>query len=399
MNKMLKYAIFAIFIICILAMISFWIIKSNDQKLRDILLENASIASASIDINELKSLTANQSDLQSQIYQDLKKQLFNIRTSNDSYKFLYLLGMKKNNKTVFFFIDSQIPESPDYAPPGEIYSEVSDEYINAFKTKKQMTVGPVTDRWGTMITALIPILDDKNGELIAILGLDIIDDKWQETIYVQSFPIIGFIAFVILTSIVLSLIKRNFIKSIKESKEKFAKAFHSNPAVIGLSDLETGEYIEVNQSFYDTLGFEPGEVIGKKASDLVKLDKEFRDEIIAELKKNGSIYNKEGIIYAKDGRRVDVLLSAEVIQIQDKKYNLTSTLDITDRKQAEEELAAEKERLAVTLRSIGDGVITTDIEGKIVIINKVAEDLTGWSNEDARGKLAHEVFSIVNEKT
>ncbi|MEA3360720.1 MAG: ATP-binding protein, partial [Thermodesulfobacteriota bacterium] len=42
---------------------------------------------------------------------------------------------------------------------------------------------------------------------------------------------------------------------------------------------------------------------------------------------------------------------------------------------------------------------TTDIEGKIVIINKVAEDLTGWSNEDARGKLAHEVFSIVNEKT
>ncbi|MEA3348357.1 MAG: PAS domain S-box protein, partial [Pseudomonadota bacterium] len=73
--------------------------------------------------------------------------------------------------------------------------------------------------------------------------------------------------------------------------------------------------------------------------------------------------------------------------------------EVEKRKQAEGKLAAEKERLAVTLRSIGDAVITTDIEGKIVLINKVAEDLTGWSNEDARGKRSHDVFSIVNEKT
>ncbi len=75
------------------------------------------------------------------------------------------------------------------------------------------------------------------------------------------------------------------------------------------------------------------------------------------------------------------------------------TKDITERKQAEEALAAEKERLAVTLRSIGDGVITTDTEGTIVLINKVAERLTGWTEEEAIGQPLGEVFHIINEKT
>ena len=73
--------------------------------------------------------------------------------------------------------------------------------------------------------------------------------------------------------------------------------------------------------------------------------------------------------------------------------------DITERKEAEEALLAEKERLDVTLRSIGDGVITTDIAGRITYVNKVAEEMTGWSNDEARGKLSFEVFNIINEKT
>ncbi|MGH7791181.1 MAG: response regulator [Thermodesulfobacteriota bacterium] len=73
--------------------------------------------------------------------------------------------------------------------------------------------------------------------------------------------------------------------------------------------------------------------------------------------------------------------------------------EIVERKRAEESLAAEKEQLAVTLRSIGDGVITADTQGKIALINRVAEDLTGWSQEEAIGRPLSEVFHIVNEKT
>jgi len=74
-------------------------------------------------------------------------------------------------------------------------------------------------------------------------------------------------------------------------------------------------------------------------------------------------------------------------------------IDVTGRKQDQADLAAEKERLSVTLRSIGDGVITTDISGKIVLLNRVAEELTGWRTEEAEGRPLEEVFHILNEQT
>jgi len=79
--------------------------------------------------------------------------------------------------------------------------------------------------------------------------------------------------------------------------------------------------------------------------------------------------------------------------------NMGIVEEISERKKAEEELAAEKERLAVTLRSIGDGVITTDMEGRVVLLNQVAESQTGWRQEEAFGRSLQEVFCIVEEKT
>ncbi len=68
-------------------------------------------------------------------------------------------------------------------------------------------------------------------------------------------------------------------------------------------------------------------------------------------------------------------------------------------KQREEKLAEEKERLSVTLRSIGDAVIVTDIEGTIYLLNKVAEEHTGWTAQEAIGRKLSDVFHIINEKT
>jgi len=69
------------------------------------------------------------------------------------------------------------------------------------------------------------------------------------------------------------------------------------------------------------------------------------------------------------------------------------------RRQVEGALAAERERLDVTLRSIGDGVIATDVEGRITVMNQTAESLTGWTQGEALGKPLSEVFHIINEKT
>ncbi len=73
--------------------------------------------------------------------------------------------------------------------------------------------------------------------------------------------------------------------------------------------------------------------------------------------------------------------------------------NITELKQAEQEAAEERERLRVTLHSIGDGVIATDVFGRITSLNKVAEQLTGWADEEAVGLPSADVFTIVDEHT
>ena len=71
--------------------------------------------------------------------------------------------------------------------------------------------------------------------------------------------------------------------------------------------------------------------------------------------------------------------------------------DITHLKTIEAQLAQEKERLAVTLRSIGDGVISTDADGTVTFMNPIAENLTGWSSDAAIGLPVTQVFDIVDE--
>ncbi len=73
--------------------------------------------------------------------------------------------------------------------------------------------------------------------------------------------------------------------------------------------------------------------------------------------------------------------------------------DVTDRKRADDAVRVGHEWFATTLRSIGDAVIATDERGRITFMNAVAEELTGWSVDEARGEGLARVFAIVNERT
>ena len=72
---------------------------------------------------------------------------------------------------------------------------------------------------------------------------------------------------------------------------------------------------------------------------------------------------------------------------------------VIGRKAAEEALFAERERAQVTLNSIGDAVLSTDIEGNVTYLNLVAEKMTGWSREEASGRPLAEVLQIVDGET
>lgn len=80
-------------------------------------------------------------------------------------------------------------------------------------------------------------------------------------------------------------------------------------------------------------------------------------------------------------------------------FIICTGLDITERRRAEEELQREKEHLAVTLNSIGDGVIAVDKNSLVTLLNPVAETLTGWTAAEAKNRPLAEVFNIINEHT
>ncbi len=142
------------------------------------------------------------------------------------------------------------------------------------------------------------------------------------------------------------------------------------------------------------LGLEQNQVVGLSAFEIYKDFPEIINAIQATLSGkaatfeshvSGSTYFNTCVPFSTPGSGFSGLVAV--------------ALDITDRKKAAEAISAEKERLAVTLRSIGDGVITTDTLGNVVIMNKVAEDLCGWKQEEAQGKPLASVFNIINQST
>jgi diguanylate cyclase (GGDEF)-like protein/PAS domain S-box-containing protein len=104
-------------------------------------------------------------------------------------------------------------------------------------------------------------------------------------------------------------------------------------------------------------------------------------------------------IFNKAGEERWVDFTAGTIRYNGKPAVLGTAFDVTDRKRAEAELFREKERVQVTLESIGDGVITTDVAGRIDYLNPVAEELTGWSNAQASGQPLSSVFQVKSENT
>ena len=128
------------------------------------------------------------------------------------------------------------------------------------------------------------------------------------------------------------------ISRIQHSEEKFSKMFHLNPSACGLSDLDTHEYLEVNEAFYTLFGFNKGEVIGKTAFNLGIFTVEAANAVMKLADNRGTVTNVEATLVAKNGDLKHVLLFAENIYVQDKKCRFTVVLDITERKKAEEEL-------------------------------------------------------------
>ena len=190
-------------------------------------------------------------------------------------------------------------------------------------------------------------------------------------------------------------------QALRESEAKFSRIFQMNPDTVIITRLADGVILDVNDSFRKATGYSREEVIGRNSVAELRLwtDPKERRKYVGEILRKGAARDMELYFRIKNGSLRLSSVCGAMIEISGERCILGTIRDITEERQAANQLAEEKERLAVTVRSIGDAVITTDREGRIALMNPIAEDLTGWREAEAIGRPLMGVFRIVNERT
>jgi PAS domain S-box-containing protein len=195
------------------------------------------------------------------------------------------------------------------------------------------------------------------------------------------------------------------IKKREESLKQSDQILENSDHIAVFKDTQL-RYVKVNKAYTKLTGIE--NVEGKTDAELFKGISSEKEILIymendnkAMLLPKGDVFTFEESVSWEGINRRTFLTKKFPVYNDNNEILGTGTLssDITEIKRSEEKLEAEKERLAVTLRSIGDGVITTDINGRVLLVNKVAEKLTGFSQKEAYQKLLPEIFNIVHENT
>ena len=156
-------------ILAIGTLVTWWTISREDKRMRADLLQQATLLAQALNIDRIKELSGTEADLDSPSYVRLKEQLAIVKEANPKCRFIYLLGRKLDSSTeakpsiaptkIVFLVDNEPIDSEDYSPPGQVFDETSDTMMAAFEVPSAAVEGPVTDRWGTWISALVPVQD------------------------------------------------------------------------------------------------------------------------------------------------------------------------------------------------------------------------------------------------
>ena len=197
-------------------------------------------------------------------------------------------------------------------------------------------------------------------------------------------------------------IERNLAEeALRASEAKFRGLFEG--VIEGVyQSTRDGRLVSVNSAFVQMLGFDSAEeMYALPSSVMLYWSAPDRAEFVRRVDVDGEVRSSEVLLRRRDGTQVVALENSRGVRDASGRivgYEGT-VADITERKRAEQAIYAEKDRASVTLQSIGDAVITTDATGHIDYLNPVAERLTGWPLNEARGRAINEVLTLIDEST
>ena len=186
-------------------------------------------------------------------------------------------------------------------------------------------------------------------------------------------------------------------RALRESERRFARFMVHLPGYATMKDAD-GHILFMNEAM--------AELVNPRGGAPGSVDEQiWPAEVAARLRADDEMVISEG----RDIQRIETMplddgphtwLSVKFPIYQGDRPALAASIsiDITQRKQAEDALFGEKERLDVTLRSIGDAVITTDTDARVTLMNPVAESLLGCPQQDALGRPLAEVLHLMREQ-
>ena len=159
--------------------------------------------------------------------------------------------------------------------------------------------------------------------------------------------------------------RKQLEEALRKSEQKFSRLFYSSPCLMFITDIESGEYIEVNESFCRMTGFAREEVIGRDSVSLGIIEPEARARLLGQVKTSNRIELSETIFSDRMGVEHILLFSAEIISLNNDSYLLSSGIDITEHRKAEAELRLVEQRFRIAAAAARMGAYSRDyITGK-----------------------------------
>jgi PAS domain S-box-containing protein len=186
--------------------------------------------------------------------------------------------------------------------------------------------------------------------------------------------------------------------ALRQSEEKFSKAWRSSPNPMSIATLLDGRMLDCNDGFLETTGYTRDEVIGQQVHDLkIWANPGDRDKMVKLLQRDGSVHNLEHRLRTRSGDVREGLFSAEIIEINGEQCLIDTIVDITELKQAQAQLLAATERdrllgeIALRIRQSLDleQILNTTVE-EVRRVLKADRVTIGLDLEDRRGQIVAE---------
>lgn len=168
--------------------------------------------------------------------------------------------------------------------------------------------------------------------------------------------------------------------ALRDSESRFSIAFNASPISSAIATLDEGRYVAVNKSFLALTGFKREEVVGRTASDLKIWPSEDAHAEVVQLLTQGPIRNLETNYQMKNGEMRTFLMSADVIELNGQPHLIKASIDITERRRAQEALREQAEILHLA------PVFIRDLNDRLLFWTLGAEHMYGWKPEEALGK-------------